>query len=700
MSFEWAFLAVDCASDSVLAMSDSTNSFSAFISYASPDKEKAIEIAESLEARGLKCWIAPQNVRPGHEYGDEIIRGIVNSRCLILVLSEAANESVFVRREVERAVSKRKPVFPIRIEDVLPSPSLELFVSATHWIDAWSDDSVSIIDQFARTLVGQEIDKSDEIAFKAGQSLRKRRWQFQSKWFWGAGAFVGLVFAVVVANLISGVFDSKGPSSTDHELRVPSKPGTTHNYVEDVVKMSGVDISALTSNDFKVSARVNSFASRPEVHVKGADNLISLLPVAQLYYGLNDKPPDQKSPSPMIELANLGPSALDVRKITIEYRFPDGRKIGPFSYPVNVPGAVRAFYKNIAERQEKWVRCVQLTCSFEPIGSFLPAVNSIELRESSGEKKKLISLNQVPDHNLFRHSYEGELPKPVFYPGSKSVTAVLTFYDGTVSKPRAADTRLRTGTAGLVKLQVVDTSANRDAPEVYATVESQVGIHWSFLLDPPPGFNNVYYTLDNGGFFKAKSARGNYAYSKNAYDLGSPTDGNTLRLKFRDASGAERGPFAYKIAWSSILTKNFEENFKRRVESHITCRYFKKDTGSSAFSSAMRATDVANSDWWFASRAPESAIACGARNDMGWVTVKEVRLGRAPDQLNTVTPVRVGPDDLISGRWNGRRAIWGGAKPFAIWYALLTGPPGDVYAVYVFRDGTKSDLARIKTIAR
>ena len=34
-----------------------------------------------------------------------------------------------VRREVERAVSKHKPVFPVRISEVVPSPALELFVS-------------------------------------------------------------------------------------------------------------------------------------------------------------------------------------------------------------------------------------------------------------------------------------------------------------------------------------------------------------------------------------------------------------------------------------------------------------------------------------------------------------------------------------------------------------------------------------------
>lgn len=115
----------------------------AFISYAAADAGKAEEIVRHLEAAGLSCWVAPRDVTPGAEYGNEIIRGIENSRCLVLVLSAAANASKFVRREVERAVSKGKPVIPFRIESVLPSPQLELFVSSTQWIDAWNGPMVA-----------------------------------------------------------------------------------------------------------------------------------------------------------------------------------------------------------------------------------------------------------------------------------------------------------------------------------------------------------------------------------------------------------------------------------------------------------------------------------------------------------------------------------------------------------------------------
>ncbi len=109
----------------------------AFISYASEDESVARTISEYLERTGVSCWIAPRDVRPGADYGSEIIDGIESSGVLVLVLSEHANSSEFVKREVERAVSKGKPIFPVRVREVVPSKSLELFISSAEWVDAW-----------------------------------------------------------------------------------------------------------------------------------------------------------------------------------------------------------------------------------------------------------------------------------------------------------------------------------------------------------------------------------------------------------------------------------------------------------------------------------------------------------------------------------------------------------------------------------
>ena len=116
---------------------DSQRMSDIFVSYASQDRDVAFRIVAYLEQNGIRCWVAPRDVPPGMEYGEAIIQGIAQSRALVLILSDQSNESQFVRKEVERAVSKTKPVLPVRIREVKPSGSLEFFISSSQWVDAW-----------------------------------------------------------------------------------------------------------------------------------------------------------------------------------------------------------------------------------------------------------------------------------------------------------------------------------------------------------------------------------------------------------------------------------------------------------------------------------------------------------------------------------------------------------------------------------
>jgi hypothetical protein len=58
-----------------------------FVSYASQDAAVANSIVESLEAQGLKCWMAPRDVKPGAQYADAIVRAINEAKALVLVMS-------------------------------------------------------------------------------------------------------------------------------------------------------------------------------------------------------------------------------------------------------------------------------------------------------------------------------------------------------------------------------------------------------------------------------------------------------------------------------------------------------------------------------------------------------------------------------------------------------------------------------------
>jgi hypothetical protein len=110
--------------------------FDAFISHSTADKTAAHAACAVLEREGIRCWVAPRDIRPGVEYGSAIIEAIERCRVMVLIFSSSANASQQIHREIERAVSKSIPIVPVRIEEVTPTKSMEYFLGGIHWLDA------------------------------------------------------------------------------------------------------------------------------------------------------------------------------------------------------------------------------------------------------------------------------------------------------------------------------------------------------------------------------------------------------------------------------------------------------------------------------------------------------------------------------------------------------------------------------------
>jgi Tol biopolymer transport system component len=106
-----------------------------FISYAANDAETANAACRFLESRGVPCWIAPRDVKPGAQYADAIVRAINEATAVVVVMSASAMASSHVRREVERAAAKHKQIIAFRIDAAAPNPALEYFLSESQWID-------------------------------------------------------------------------------------------------------------------------------------------------------------------------------------------------------------------------------------------------------------------------------------------------------------------------------------------------------------------------------------------------------------------------------------------------------------------------------------------------------------------------------------------------------------------------------------
>lgn len=188
-----------------------------FISHSSKDAEIAAKLCERLERNGIKCFIAPRDIRSGREYAEELLNGIDHSAAVILLMSENANHSPHVLREVERAVSKSIPILVYKLEEVALTKSMEYFLMTHQWVNARNDESFTDILRFVDDLGKQSCSPETTIAAAPDEKQPGRRRMIP--------VFICLLCAVII---VSGI------AFTIHNIRnsaqVSLVPGDTFTF--------------------------------------------------------------------------------------------------------------------------------------------------------------------------------------------------------------------------------------------------------------------------------------------------------------------------------------------------------------------------------------------------------------------------------------------------------------------------------------
>lgn len=108
-----------------------------FISYSSKQKSIADGVCHYLEENGFKCWMAPRDIPVGNEYDDLIMEAIMSCNCVVLVFSETASKSRYVKAEINIAFAKGKPILPLRVDETEIEGGFMLKLNQFHWIDAF-----------------------------------------------------------------------------------------------------------------------------------------------------------------------------------------------------------------------------------------------------------------------------------------------------------------------------------------------------------------------------------------------------------------------------------------------------------------------------------------------------------------------------------------------------------------------------------
>ena len=107
-----------------------------FISYSSKDAESAKIVKGYLEKNGINAWIAPDSIPIGSEYTQVIVDAIEKSSGVILILSGNSQNSPWVPKELDIAITSEKVIFPIRIDDAVLNNKMRFRLSNSQITDA------------------------------------------------------------------------------------------------------------------------------------------------------------------------------------------------------------------------------------------------------------------------------------------------------------------------------------------------------------------------------------------------------------------------------------------------------------------------------------------------------------------------------------------------------------------------------------
>lgn len=216
-----------------------------FLAHSSKDEETASRILEYFEREGIKCWIAPRDIPLGVQWAEAILDAIEEASAMLLVFSESANDSPQVLREVERAVDKRVPIYPVKIEDVEPARALEYYLSSHQWKEVFSGNleenlarlvptiktNLGLVEGPAKKPEGRDVPGEGNL-YGWGMKPGRKPGSARAGNFLKKLAYVGLpvvAVAVVVALVLSEIGSGPtGPEVTDttkvSEQPLPDEP--------------------------------------------------------------------------------------------------------------------------------------------------------------------------------------------------------------------------------------------------------------------------------------------------------------------------------------------------------------------------------------------------------------------------------------------------------------------------------------------
>jgi predicted ATPase len=106
-----------------------------FVSYASVDRQRVQQVADALQAAGIRIWMDQADITGGTLYGSEIGDGIRGCSALALMCTPASLASRNVKQEILLAWKYQRPYLPLLLEPTVFPQDVEYWLEGSQWVE-------------------------------------------------------------------------------------------------------------------------------------------------------------------------------------------------------------------------------------------------------------------------------------------------------------------------------------------------------------------------------------------------------------------------------------------------------------------------------------------------------------------------------------------------------------------------------------